>query len=88
VRDSGSAIEVEAAWFVGCGLSRRGVQRVEGGDVFLLAGTGAAHRQLHPPHADRDHRADLQQLQPDGVGTGAGKTGVFNPMRRSACIST
>ena len=42
------------------GLTRRGVQSMEGRDELPLVGAGAAHRQFDAPGADRDDGTDFE----------------------------
>ena len=58
----GSAVDftAEGVWFVGCGLTGRGAQRVEGGDELALIRAGLAEGDFDPPYAHRDPGADLQ----------------------------
>ncbi|MFO1510696.1 MAG: hypothetical protein U1F31_13115 [Steroidobacteraceae bacterium] len=48
-------------WFVGAAYRAAAFKVMEGGDELALIGTSLAHRQLHPPHAHGDDRADLQR---------------------------
>lgn len=70
-RRCSSNLADEAAWFVRGGLTRRGVQRVEGGKELLLMRVRRVHRELHSSHTGRHRRADLQQLQADRAGAGS-----------------
>ena len=65
-------------YFPGAGVSTAAVLTVEVSQARLeepLEGKGAGEPNSHAPGVSCDHRADLEQLEPDGTNLGASQLG-------------
>jgi hypothetical protein len=82
--ESGSAIK--GIWFVARLFASRGAQGMERGDELASVGTGLAHRQARPPHADR-HAPIFSNLSRIVFAQARARAVPASPTRRSACIS-
>ena len=72
----GSGVWGVRFWFVSARrFGEQGVREPE----LVLPRAGGGHGDLHPPHADANQSADLQQLQPNCAACRLGELGVSQP---------